>query len=279
MKLGPACISFAGVMLAVCAPAALAQGGPPFRTDDPDTPGNRQWEVNLGLIGDRNPYQGSYALPNFDVNYGLGDRIQLKMELPLNLAESRVTPEHVGAGLGNFLFGFKWRFYEQSRRPFALSLYPQLVVNSPTRSVDRGIVEPGPQLLLPLEANTSLGPIRVAAELGYWFTSKNVPNSWIRGVMVGHEFRRKTELYLEFYDQQEVDGTAHQTTLGIGGRRPITKAGHALFIAMLGHGLRAATHLMLSPIGSHMLASNSGCKQRSTRGGECPRPTRRKTPL
>ena len=28
-----------------------AQGGPPFITDDPGTPGNQHWEVNLGWIG------------------------------------------------------------------------------------------------------------------------------------------------------------------------------------------------------------------------------------
>jgi len=61
---------------------AQAQGGPPFRTDDPETPGNRRLEMNLGLIKDRNRSQGFYATPGFDINYGLGDRIQLKYEPP-----------------------------------------------------------------------------------------------------------------------------------------------------------------------------------------------------
>src|SRR4029077_16515216 len=52
--------------------AASAQGGPPFRTDDPETPGNRQWEINLGFIGEREVTDGSYATPNIDINYGLG---------------------------------------------------------------------------------------------------------------------------------------------------------------------------------------------------------------
>ena len=56
---------------------AHAQGGPPFRTDDPDTPGNHHWEINYGFIGDRNPGTGAYQVPDFDINYGLGDRIQL----------------------------------------------------------------------------------------------------------------------------------------------------------------------------------------------------------
>lgn len=31
----------------------LMQGGPPLITDDPDTPGNRHWEINLGFILER----------------------------------------------------------------------------------------------------------------------------------------------------------------------------------------------------------------------------------
>jgi hypothetical protein len=34
---------------------ALAQGGPPFLSDDPDTPGNKHWEINLGFLGERSP--------------------------------------------------------------------------------------------------------------------------------------------------------------------------------------------------------------------------------
>src|SRR5271168_4657446 len=68
---------------------AHAQAGPPFRTDDPETPGNKHWEINMGWIGERNPSEGDYEVPNVDINYGLGDRIQLKYELPIAVHESR----------------------------------------------------------------------------------------------------------------------------------------------------------------------------------------------
>lgn len=98
-----------------------AQGGPPFRTDDPETPGNRHWEINFGFIGDRSPGTGAYQLPDFDINYGLGDRIQLKYELPIAFNETRAQPASNGSlpvpaavigGLGESLLGVKWRFYE-----------------------------------------------------------------------------------------------------------------------------------------------------------------------
>ena len=103
------------------APIARAQGGPPFRTDDPDTPGSRHWEINFGFIGDRDPGAGAYQVPDFDINYGLGDRIQLKYELPIAIEQTPAesfrasvpaSQSVVIGGLGESLLGVKWRFYE-----------------------------------------------------------------------------------------------------------------------------------------------------------------------
>jgi hypothetical protein len=104
--------------------ALHAQGGPPFRSDDPETPGNRHWEINFGFIGDRNPGSGAYQVPDFDINYGLGDRIQLKYELPIAIEETRSQPAdgsepatrgQVIGDPGESLMGIKWRFYEHHR--------------------------------------------------------------------------------------------------------------------------------------------------------------------
>jgi hypothetical protein len=128
--------------MAVFSRAALAQGGPPFLSDDPDTPGNPHWEVNLGFLGERNPVEGAYQVPDIDINFGLGNPIQLKFELPLAVAETRSPSGHVHAGLGNSLVGVKYRFYahhtENEKRElpsereskFALSVYPQVALNN-----------------------------------------------------------------------------------------------------------------------------------------------------
>jgi len=245
-------------------PLALAQGGPPFRSDDPDTPGKRNWEINTVLLGDRNPSEGSYVTPNIDVNYGLGNRVQLKYELPLSIHESRGSSGHVAAGLGNSLLGLKRRFYSHHPRTaardetgkresnFAMSIYPQLLLNNPTRSVRRDLVEPGPQLLIPLEANARIGPIRISGEFEYWFTKKDFPNSWIRGVIVGHEFRKKTEVDLELYDQAATRVTAdepktRESTLGIGFRTPLAKDGSVWFLGMVGRSLVSVTRTKGQP--------------------------------
>jgi|KBSMisStaDraftv2_1062788.scaffolds.fasta_scaffold06101_6 hypothetical protein len=267
------------VVPAISGGLVFAQGGPPFRTDDPDTPGNRNWELNFGLLGQRNPFAGEYEVPNIDLNYGLGHRVQLKFEIPLSVTETRGDDAHVLAGPGNSLLGVKWRFYahhpkSESGKPpgekestFGLSVYPQLMLNNPTRSVDRGIAEPAPQFLLPVEASAVLGPIRISGEVGYWFTGKDVPRSWIRGVIVGHEFRKDTELYAELFDQKEVGENTlkpalRDTTLGIGGRVPITPGGRFRIIAMGGHSVVSATPTNGQPgwiayVGIQFLSSSS----------------------
>ncbi len=236
---------------------AHAQAGPPFRTDDPETPGNGHWEINYGWIGDRNPEEGSYELPDIDMNYGWGDHIQLKYELPVAMHESREDKESLLAGPGESLLGVKWRFFEYVRDAaakraksedasdpdFSISTYPQLSLNNPTSSVRRGVVQPGPQFLLPIEMNARFGPIRVDGEAGYWFTSHDVPQSWIRGLIAGHEFSPKTEAYMEIYDQQDADRVSsepkeREATLGLGGRRGLNRTNTVLLLLMGGRSFQ-----------------------------------------
>src|SRR5262249_27645726 len=139
----------------------------------------------------------------------------------------------------NSLIGIKYRFLGDGE-DFGISIYPQVILNNPTSSVDREIVERGPQFLFPMEAKIKLGPVQVSGEGGYWFVSRGVPHSWIRGVVIGHEFPGHIGLYGELYDQADVRRSADQpanqeTTVGIGGRLPLTKT--AKLIGMAGRSI------------------------------------------
>jgi len=234
-------------LLSAC---AFGQGGPPFLTDDPGTPGNRNWEINIGLIGDRNPSEGVYSIPEFDLNYGVGDRTKFTYRVPLAVHEGRDSGESVAGGLGNSLLGMKYRFYEDKGRSnpddsepsFSLSVYPQLILSNPTNSVARGVAEPAPQFLLPVETALRSGPVQFVAETGYWFTTKGTSDSWIRGVMVGHEFKKGTDVYLELYDRSDVGAIRgkpkqRESTLGVGGRKAINRQGAVLLMGMFGRSI------------------------------------------
>jgi hypothetical protein len=240
-------------VLASGARLAHAQGGPPFITDDPGTPGNRHWEINLGWIGDHNPAHASYQLPDIDMNYGWGDRIQLKYELPLAAATDASNTTR--AGLGESLLGVKWRYFEHHRAGeakseenmnFSLGTYPQASINNPTSAVRRGVVEPGPQYYLPLEFTARLGPVGFDGEVGRWIGNRNVPSRWGRGLIAGHEFSERLELYGEIYDLQDANriGTTpkqRELTLDLGGRQTLDRAGHLRLLFMGGRGIQAVT--------------------------------------
>ena len=243
----------------VAALPARAQGGPPFITDDPGTPGNRQWEINLGWLGSHNPGNSYYQLPDIDMNYGWGDRLQLKYELPLAAAtdENHTTR----ASLGESLLGVKWRPYEHhtpdepksdKNMNFSLGTYPQVSINNPTSAVRRGIVENGPQYYLPVEFTAKLGPVGFDGEVGHWFGNKLTPSRWGRGLIAGHEFSERLELYGEIYDLQDANRIGEtpkqrQLTVDFGGRQTLDRAGHLRLLFMGGRGIQAVTRQNSEP--------------------------------
>jgi hypothetical protein len=229
---------------------AHAQGGPPFTTDDPGTPGNHNWEINLGWVGNHNPAHASYQLPDIDINYGWGDRIQLKYEVALVAATDANNTTR--AGMGESFPGVKWRFYEHhthgepksdENKTFSLGTFPQVLINNPTSAVRRGIVETGPQYYLPLEFATKVGPLSLNGEVGHWFANRHVPDRWGRGLIVGHEFSDRLELYAEVYDLQDanrINGAPKQRSLTVdfGGRQTLDKQGHLRLLFLGGRALQ-----------------------------------------
>src|SRR5881296_807703 len=98
-------------LLALGGRDARAQGGPPLITDDPDTPGPGYWEINLSAAVEKTRLKRRLEAPFLDINYGAGERVQLKFEIPwLSVSESSAPNR---TGLGNSTVGVKWRFLGQ----------------------------------------------------------------------------------------------------------------------------------------------------------------------
>ncbi len=143
--------------------SSLAQAGPPLLTSDTGTPGDRHWEINVGLSGEKTSTHFQWAVQALDLNYGLGERIQLKYELPWIF--SRPEGEETKDGIGNSVLGIKWRFFDEERQGIAISTYPQVEFNTSNSSVDKGLVDKGPKYILPLEIERKIGPVNVNGEV------------------------------------------------------------------------------------------------------------------
>lgn len=196
-------------------PLARAEGGPPLITDDPGTPGNLRWEINLGFTFDRSRDASVLEIPRIDFNYGLGDRIQLKYELPWVVLNP--TSRRVRSGLGNSLIGVKWRFADEEQRGLSVSTYPQLEFNNLTSSSDRGLVERGLQFLLPVGMSRQVGPLALDWELGYNFR-QHEPNEWVYGLIWGHDLRKTLELLGELLGTARGDFAEGELVFDVGGR-------------------------------------------------------------
>jgi hypothetical protein len=135
---------------------------------------------------------------------------------------------------------------------FSLGTYPQVSINNPTSAVRRGIAENGPQYYLPVEFTAQVGPIGFDGEVGRWIGNQNVPSRWGRGLIAGHEFNDRLELYGEIYDLQDANQIGsvpkqRELTLDLGGRQMLDRAGHLRLLFMGGRAIQAVTRQNSEP--------------------------------
>ncbi len=179
----------------------LAQGGPPLRTDDPGTPGDGRWEINLAFTTEKRGRGRLFEAPLLDLNYGVGERLQLKFELPWLFL--REEGEESKNGLGNFQIGVKWRFLDQASHGLDGSVYPQIEFNNPTSSADRGLVEDGSAWTFPLQIERRFGRFSLNPELGYAVLEGE--DEWLYGLAVGYSLFGCLELLAEVHGEAQSD--------------------------------------------------------------------------
>jgi hypothetical protein len=207
---------------------ARGQGGPPFLTNDPGTPGDANWEINLASMQSMARGVSSYQVPQIDLNFGVGDRIQLTYEIPYVLQTS--TSQPLQSGWSNGFPGVKWRFLDQGEEGWQMSIFPQVETGASMLAREKGIAVPGPRYLLPLEVTRKVGAFDVDFEAGY-FIAGHGPRERILGLVVGTPVTERLELDAELYDDHAVGADPHSTTLDLGGRYKLRPGVIALVMA------------------------------------------------
>jgi hypothetical protein len=214
-------------LLAFCT-QARAQAGPPYLTNDPGTPGNGNWEINLASMETIARRVSTYQLPQIDLNFGLGDRIQLTYEIPYVLQSSIHEP--LQSGWSNAYPGIKWRFLDQGEDGWQVSTFPQLETAGAPHARATGLAGPGPRVLLPIELTRKVGSIDVDFEAGY-YVSRHGSKERILGFVAGKSVTDRLELDAELYDDRAHDAPPRSSTLDIGGRYKLRPGIIALFMA------------------------------------------------
>jgi hypothetical protein len=170
-------------------------------TDDPGTPGNNHWEINVAWTDMRTPGLNAVGLPLLDANYGVGDRIQLNYQASWNIV--RGADEEAQDGMSDSQIAVKWRFYDAGDTGLQVSTYPRITFPNPGSDSDhRDTADPETTFLLPFEARRDFGILAINADFGYTFSSGAEDRGWTGGVCVGREVSKGWEL----------DGELHATS-------------------------------------------------------------------
>src|SRR5437667_4333333 len=226
-------------LVAICVAAlpqrVVAQGGPPLRTDDPETPGSGHWEINVAWTLSQKQSERLFAIPLIDINYGLGERIQLKAEVPWLVLQGR--PAETQSGIGSANMGVKWRFLDKAQHGFDMSTYPQLEIRTSASSARRGLIEHGAELRLPIEMSRELGLVTIDGEIGYQFVQRE-KDEVVYGLAVGREINKRLELLAEIHGTAKRDFADDELIFNVGGRFKMSK--HYTLLFSSGRSLRGA---------------------------------------
>jgi hypothetical protein len=240
----------------LCPAGARAQAGPPFLANDPGTPGNANWEINLASMQTIARGVSSYQVPQIDLNFGVGDRVQLTYEVPYVLQTSAGRP--LESGWSNGYPGLKWRFLDQGEDGWQMSTFPQVETGASLLARQKGIAVPGPRYLLPLEVTKKVGPLDVDFEAGYYVAGHG-PKERILGLVAGRSVTERLEFDAEIYDDRAYDAAPHSTTLDLGGRYKLRTGVIALFMAGRSiDGFGSGQPQFIGYVGVQILLSNFG---------------------
>lgn len=146
---------------------------PPLDTEDPGTRGCNGWELDVATTGEFGDGQ-AWEAPRLELNYGIGDNVELTLELPYQLSRIGGMTTH---GLGAAELGIKHRFYEDESRELGLAFYPQVELAVPgTALADE---EDEIEIELPLLfstriAKTSTGALMFGGTAGYSMSTEEM---------------------------------------------------------------------------------------------------------
>lgn len=242
----PMILGLASLALATSQPAH-AVAGPPLVSDDPGTPGRNNWEINIAYTSETSPEEKRVELPFLDMNYGLGDHIQLKYEVPYVISKNQ-EQDSKHSGVDRSTAGIKWRFHDKKKgeseeKPegvekveggeeggVAFSTYPQYTFKSPVSDTVRNADSPtAHEFFLPVEAEETLGKWDFNQEVGYRWLEGDT-SQVVAGLALTYNIKEDTALVLgEIHVQAPVNFKDDEILANVGTILAINKFSNLLF--------------------------------------------------
>jgi hypothetical protein len=201
-----------GARICIAAGLALLTAMPAVAVEDTDTPGARRWEINFGVAGERSTGKWELAVPEADVNYGIGERGQLVLGVERLQLRERGSASRSGLGRGSA--GLKWRVLEQEDSGVALALFPSYSWNLSSSAERDGLVEPGATLELPLILGFRHGDTGWFAQAGPNISEHGI-EEWQAGFKITRQCAPTLECRVEL-DRSIAPRQFGHTAVGVG---------------------------------------------------------------
>ena len=222
------------MLVASVARIAFGQGGPPMITDDPGTPSNGKWENNFAITFEHRSGETGYEVPAIDLNYGVGEHIQLTLQTAPVLLKR--TGHGLIGGIGGTEAAVKWRFLDEATSGIDMSMFPRVIFNVAQSSVRRGLAEDGTRFQIPFQAAKAFGRLHVDAEFGPRAITVG-RSEWLYGIVFGFDVAKSTMLMAEVRDESRMNFSRDVLTLNFGLRHEFTE--NYILIVSMGHELRS----------------------------------------
>jgi len=204
-------------------------------SDDPGTPGNGKWENNFAIIFEHRPNETSIDVPEIDLNYGVGEHIQLTLQnAPVLLKRSG---RGLIGGLGSTEAAVKWRFLDEATSGLDMSMFPRVIFNVVQSSVRRGLAEDGTRFQIPFQMAKTFGRWHADVEVGPRASTVG-RSEWLSGIVCGFDLAKPTMLMAELRDESRMNFSRDVLTLNFGLRHEFSE--NYILILSMGHELRSA---------------------------------------
>jgi hypothetical protein len=213
-------------------------------TDDPGTPGPGKFEINLAIAFERRPSEIAFDAPAIDINYGVGENIQLTLQTAPVILKRR--GQGAIGGLGGTETALKWRFLDEEKFGVDVSMFPRVIFNIVQSSVRRGLSEDGTRVQLPFQVAKKFGKVALDFESGA-LASTVGRSEWLYGIVGGVELTKSTMVMAELHGTSRISFDRDVLAVNCGIRQKLTD--HSILIASLGHEVRVPDEEELALIG------------------------------
>jgi outer membrane putative beta-barrel porin/alpha-amylase len=194
--------------------------GPPILTDDTGTPGPGKWETNMGFTVEKRQDTTLYNVPALDLNYGVGERIQLNYSVSWVVLHA--SGEGSISGLGNSEVAVKWRFLDEDKNGMAMSVYPRFIFNNPVSSADRGLVDKGTVFRLPFQMEKKIGMLIINPEIGHDFRQEG-GDIWQYALALKYDEIKGLEVLVEVFGTADNSFKKQENVVNIGVRKDVSE--------------------------------------------------------